>query len=151
MSCHHTLVSHQQCLCRCVGLSCCKNVAAARHSNFISFCKSLQAVDVSQYTEQLSIVTSQTEVLPKAILMSLTYSPGASTEARQQLDIQFCTHVLLIQIADGRSSTTAWVKKVCLVLLGNHHASATQPVRFFWQSPDWSCICRLWWWSTSPC
>ncbi len=73
----------------------------------MSFCKSLQAVDVSQYTEQLSIVTSQTEVLPNAILMSLKYSPGASTEARQQLDIQFCTHVLLIQIANGRSSTTA--------------------------------------------
>ena len=109
-------------------------MAAAKHSNFISFCKSLRAVDVSQYTEQLSIVTSQTEVLPKGILMSLKCSPGASTEARQQLDIQFCTHALQIQIANGRSSTTAWVKKVCLVLLGNHYASATQPVRFFWQS-----------------
>jgi len=94
----------------------------------------LQAVIVSQYTEQLTFVTSQSEMLPRAILMLFKDTPGACTEIRQHLDIQICAHVLQIQIANSRSSTTAPVKKVCRVLIGNHRASGTQSVRFVWQS-----------------
>ncbi len=61
-------------------------------------------------------------------------SPGTRTEAQQQLDIQICTNVLQVQIANSRSPTIAWVKKVCHVLLGNHHASGTRPVGFVWRS-----------------